>query len=105
MNIQLPLPSSNEIEQSFMEFLRANNLAPVGNFSFIIDGAIHRYRLEGDKTSERSGTYCIYIPTEIGRLGGQGTGILVILLIGSTRLMVSIRSRKTISTLLRSKRK
>ena len=58
--MQLPLLPANEIEQSFMEFLRANNLEPVGSISIIIDGEIHRYRLEGDSPSEKSGSYCIY---------------------------------------------
>ena len=60
MNIQLPLPSNSEIEQAFMDFLRVNNLAPVGNFRLVIDGTIQRYRLEGDKSGETSGSCCVY---------------------------------------------
>ena len=61
MSIQLPKPSDYEIEQSFMEFLSANNLSPVGAFRLVINGNIQRYRVEGDSPSEKSGSYCIYI--------------------------------------------
>ena len=60
MNTQLPLPSDHEIEQSFMDFLWANNLAPVAALRIIIDGTVQRYRLEGDKSGDKSGSYCVY---------------------------------------------
>lgn len=61
MSVQLPKPSDYGIEQSFMEFLSANSLFPVGTFSFVINGSIQRYRVEGDCPSEKSGSYCIFI--------------------------------------------
>lgn len=58
--MNLPQPSDYEIEQNFMEFLRANGLEPVGQFRFIMNGVIQRYRVQGDSQSQTSGAYCIY---------------------------------------------
>jgi len=58
--VNLPQPSDYEIEQKFMDFLRANNLEPVGSFRFIMDGTIQRYRLPDDKRGQTSGAYCVY---------------------------------------------
>lgn len=60
MTIKLPYPSDFEIERSFMDFLRDNNLYPAGHFSFVMDSNIHRYSLDGDKHGAKSGAYCIY---------------------------------------------
>ena len=58
--MNLPQPSDYEIEQNFMEFLRANGLEPVGQFRFIMNGVIQRYRVQNDRPSQTSGAYCIY---------------------------------------------
>ena len=58
--VNLPQPSDYEIEQKFMDFLRSNNLEPVGTFRFIMDGTIQRYRLPDDKRGQTSGAYCVY---------------------------------------------
>ena len=58
--MEYPQFSNSEIEQQFLDFLRANNLEPIGNFSLQMDGNLHRYRLEGDKPSERSGAYILH---------------------------------------------
>ena len=58
--VNLPQPSDYEIEQKFMDFLRSNNLEPVGSFRFIMDGTIQRYRLPDDKRGQTSGAYCVY---------------------------------------------
>ena len=58
--MQFPQFSRHEIEHQFLDFLRANNLEPIGNFSLQMDGELHRYRLEGDTPSERSGAYILH---------------------------------------------
>ena len=52
--------SDYEIETQFMAFLRNNDIEPADNIQLIRDGQIHRYRLNGDKRSNKSGAYCIY---------------------------------------------
>ena len=52
--------SDFQIEQEFLDFLRANDLAPAENFSLKIDGKLHRYRLYDDKPGERSGAYIVH---------------------------------------------
>ena len=58
--MSLPSISEYEIENQFLDFLRANNLAPADNLSLSIDGQVHRYRVQGDRTYEQSGAYCVY---------------------------------------------
>ena len=57
--------SDYEIEQQFAEFLRSIDAEPVGIHSFVFDGNIQRYRLSGDKSSEKSGSYCVYNEGEL----------------------------------------
>lgn len=49
-----------DIEQQFLLFLRNNNIEPIDNISFISDGELHRYRLNGDSKSETSGAYILH---------------------------------------------
>lgn len=58
--MQLPQFNSYDIEQQFLDFLRANGLEPIGNFQLKMDGNLYRYRLEGDTPSERSGAYILH---------------------------------------------
>ena len=52
--------SQDDIEAQFLDFLRANNCEPTGNLQLQIDGNIHRYRVQGDKSGETSGAYCLF---------------------------------------------
>ena len=51
---------SRIIEQRFWEAMAACGCRPIDENYLVIDGQIHRFRLEGDKPSEKSGAYCIY---------------------------------------------
>ena len=46
-----------EIQQQVLDFMRSLDLAPVDDTEIIIDGKIHRYKTNGDKGSETSGSY------------------------------------------------
>lgn len=50
----------NQIEEQFLDFMRFNNCEPEGLFSLQMDGQIHRYRVKGDKHSNKSGAYCVF---------------------------------------------
>ena len=52
--------SDRDIEAQFLEFLRDNECEPDGEFSLVMDGAVHRYRVQGDKHGDKSGAYCVY---------------------------------------------
>ena len=56
-NVDIP---EYEIETQFMDFMRENNCEPDGKFRLEIDGQLHRYKVRGDKGSEKSGAYCIF---------------------------------------------
>ena len=49
-----------EIEQQVLDFMRDNNAEPATSISLILDGQIHRYKIQGDKRGEYSGAYCIH---------------------------------------------
>ena len=53
-----------DIERRVLDFMRENSIYPdmethLG-FRVVRDGKIHRFKLESDKHSEKSGAYCIY---------------------------------------------
>ena len=52
--------SDSEIEAQFLDFMRANNCEPEGNFRLMLDGQIHRFRVQNDKHGEKSGAYCVF---------------------------------------------
>ena len=52
-----------EIERQVWDFMRRFASEPVNEHSLLLDGKIHRFRVEGDKQSEKSGAYCIYSDT------------------------------------------
>ena len=58
--MEIQMPSMNEIETQFMDFLRANSIVPAGSLRLVINGTIQRFGLEGDKSGEKSGAYCIF---------------------------------------------
>ena len=54
--------NTHEIEEQIIDAISATSAQPSGNISLHIDGAIHRYKVEGDRGSEESGSgaYCIW---------------------------------------------
>lgn len=52
--------SQYEIEQQILEAMRVSSLEPAENITFSFDGQIHRYKVQGDKSSEHSGAYCVW---------------------------------------------
>lgn len=52
--------SINDIEAQFMDFMRANNCEPEASFTLQMDGHLHRFRLKGDRYSQKSGAYCVH---------------------------------------------
>ena len=63
--MNLPLPDNFDIQAQFLDFLKLHDLEPIDNVNFLIDNAIHRYRLRGDKQGETSGAYCLYSDGDI----------------------------------------
>ena len=51
--------NTDEIRAQALEFLRSNNIEPVDSYIYI-DGQLHRYKLHGDKTGQKSGAYCFF---------------------------------------------
>ena len=50
-----------DIQQQVLEFMRQNNIIPYDpNLNIIIDGCIHRFRVQGDSQGDTSGAYCIF---------------------------------------------
>ena len=58
--MELPNFSDFDIEAQFLQFLRDNDIYPVGDDHLILDGKLHRYKIQGDKSGETSGAYCIH---------------------------------------------
>ena len=54
-----------EIERQVWDFMRRFASEPINEHSLLLDGKIHRFRVEGDKQSEKSGSYCIYISNQV----------------------------------------
>ena len=52
--------SLNDIEAQFLDFMRFNNCEPEDNFTLQMDGQLHRFRVKGDKYSQKSGAYCVH---------------------------------------------
>lgn len=62
MNVDnLPQIPLDEIEAQFRAFMKDNNCEPLDNISLEMDGQIKRYRVYGDKKSEKTGAYLISI--------------------------------------------
>ena len=49
-----------DIEAQVLDAMRAHDSAPAETLPLVLDGQIHRYRVHGDKASEKSGSYCIH---------------------------------------------
>ena len=49
-----------EIEAQILDFMRSLHIEPLDNIHFTFDGHIHRYKVAGDKGSEKAGAYCIW---------------------------------------------
>lgn len=49
------------IEQQFLGFMRLHGCEAIGGFSFVADGKIHRFPVQGDRHGEKSGAYCVYL--------------------------------------------
>lgn len=50
-----------EIQQQVLAFMLQNGIVPYDpNINIIIDGCIHRFRVQGDSQSDTSGAYCIF---------------------------------------------
>ena len=52
--------SDYDIQSQFLDFMRANNCEPEGNFRLMLDGQIHRFRIVGDKHGSKNGAYCVF---------------------------------------------
>lgn len=52
--------SENVILQEFLDFMHSCGIIPKGNLQIVMDGKIHRFRTEGDKSGETSGAYFIH---------------------------------------------
>lgn len=50
-----------EVSQQVFELMSANGIVPAENIRLNMDGQIHRFRVADDKTSEKSGAYCVAI--------------------------------------------
>ena len=53
--------SHSDIEAIVLKLMTELGCAPIDNKPLILDGVIHRYKVEGDTGSETSGAYCIYL--------------------------------------------
>lgn len=49
-----------EIEQQILEFMAQLGISPASGKHLAIDGKLHRYRVDRDKTGSENGFYCIY---------------------------------------------
>ena len=52
--------NDDDIERFFLQAITSSSCEPAGTLSIVIDSEIHRYRVEGDKSSEKSGSYAVY---------------------------------------------
>lgn len=52
--------NDSDIQQQLLSFMRSLNITPLNNELFIFDSQIHRFKVDGDKGSEKSGAYCIF---------------------------------------------
>lgn len=52
--------SDNEIEAQVLEAMSKAGCSPAGSSSLILNGKIHRYKVDGDRGSDKSGAYCIF---------------------------------------------
>ena len=52
---------SRVVEQKFLEAMRRAGCSPVDtNETIFHDGKIHRFRIQGDKSYDKSGAYCLF---------------------------------------------
>lgn len=49
-----------DIERRVLDFMHECGIHPQDTLSIVADGKIHRFPVDGDKTSEKAGAYCIY---------------------------------------------
>lgn len=56
----MPIFNQFDIEKQLLEDMRSLHIEPVNNITFTFDGHIHRYKVAGDKGSEKAGAYCIW---------------------------------------------
>lgn len=49
------------MERAFLDAMAEAGIPPADNDTLRLDGRKHRYRVRGDKGSERSGEYCVYM--------------------------------------------
>ncbi len=49
-----------DIERRVLDFMRECNINPQDTLSIVPDGKIHRFPVDGDKTAEKAGAYCIF---------------------------------------------
>mgnify|MGYP002624051317 FL=1 len=52
--------NDNEVRQQFVDFMQANDCEPIEDLYIQLDGKIHRYKVQGDKSGDKSGAYCIF---------------------------------------------
>ena len=52
--------NDNEVRQQFLDFMQANDCEPIEDLYIQLDGKIHRYKVRGDKSGDKSGAYCIF---------------------------------------------
>ena len=52
--------SHHEIERQVFDFMAESGIPPAGSQNLIIDGKLHRYQVDGDKTGSENGFYRIY---------------------------------------------
>ena len=67
---------STQIENQLLNDMRSLHIEPVEHITFTFDGNIHRYKVAGDKGSEKAGAYCIWtVHWPAGWLYNWRTGI------------------------------
>ncbi|MBR0167069.1 MAG: hypothetical protein IJQ08_00185, partial [Synergistaceae bacterium] len=67
---------SAQIEHQLLNDMRSLHIEPVEHITFTFDGNIHRYKVAGDKGSEKAGAYCIWtVHWPAGWLYNWRTGI------------------------------
>lgn len=52
---------TKDIERQVFDFMRRYDAEPIEENSLVFDGKIHRYRIAGDKSCDKSGAYCLYL--------------------------------------------
>lgn len=69
--------SYQDISRSFLDALLSLGVAPSRSLDFQADGAIHRYRVDGDKPGSKNGWYVLYDDSAVpaGAFGSWRTGV------------------------------